>query len=190
MESYALRRAAHVFTICEGLRSDIVARGIPAAKVTVIPNAVDIEKFEPSGSPDEALKAKLGLAGATVLGFIGSFYAYEGLDLLLDALPSLLARRPDLRVLLVGGGPQDAALKAQAAQLGVADKIVFTGRVPHAEVGRRAVLPAAQHAADRARHAAQAARGDGSGAAAGGQRRGRPQGTDPRRRDRRAVQGR
>jgi PEP-CTERM/exosortase A-associated glycosyltransferase len=136
MESYALRRAAHVFTICEGLRSDIVARGIPAAKVTVIPNAVDIEKFEPSASPDEALKANLGLAGATVLGFIGSFYAYEGLGLLLNALPSLLARRPDLRVLLVGGGPQDAALKAQAAQLGVADKIVFTGRVPHSEVGR------------------------------------------------------
>ena len=136
METYALRRAAHVFTICEGLRSDIVARGIPAAKVTVIPNAVDIEKFEPSGSPDEALKAKLGLAGATVLGFIGSFYAYEGLDLLLNALPRLLAQRPDVRVLLVGGGPQDAALKAQAAQLAVADKIVFTGRVPHAEVGR------------------------------------------------------
>ncbi|NWG74427.1 MAG: glycosyltransferase, exosortase A system-associated, partial [Rubrivivax sp.] len=135
METYALRRAAHVFTICEGLRGDIVARGIPATKVTVIPNAVDIEKFAPSGSPDETLKAKLGLTGATVLGFIGSFYAYEGLDLLLEALPQLLAQRPDVRVLLVGGGPQDAALKAQAAQLGVADKVVFTGRVPHAEVG-------------------------------------------------------
>ena len=136
LETHALRQAAHVFTICEGLRGDIVARGIPPTKVTVIPNAVDIDKFEPSGTPDVALKASLGLAGATVLGFIGSFYAYEGLDLLLAALPSLLAKRPDLRVLLVGGGPQDAALKAQAQQLGVADKVVFTGRVPHAEVGR------------------------------------------------------
>ena len=136
METHALRRVAHVFTICEGLRSDIVARGIAADKVTVIPNAVDIETFEPGGTPDEALKAKLGLAGCTVIGFIGSFYAYEGLDLLLDAMPALLQARPDARVLLVGGGPQEDALKAQAQRLGVADKVVFTGRVPHAEVNR------------------------------------------------------
>jgi PEP-CTERM/exosortase A-associated glycosyltransferase len=136
METHALRQAAHVFTICEGLRGDIVARGIPAAKVTVIPNAVDIESFEPGGTPDEALKAQLGLAGATVLGFIGSFYAYEGLDLLLQALPLLLSERGGLRVLLVGGGPQEAALKAQAHSLGLADRVVFTGRVPHDQVQR------------------------------------------------------
>ena len=134
LETHALRQAAHVFTICEGLRSDIAARGIPANRVTVIPNAVDIENFEPGGAPDEALKAQLGLAGATVVGFIGSFYAYEGLDLLLTALPGLLQRQPQVRLLLVGGGPQEAALKAQAAALGVADKVVFAGRVPHAEV--------------------------------------------------------
>ncbi len=136
LETHALKRADHVFTICEGLRSDIVARGIASAKVTVIPNAVDIDGFELGGQADPALKAKLGLDGATVLGFIGSFYAYEGLDLLLAAMPALLQQRPDLRVLLVGGGPQDAALKAQAAALGIADKVVFTGRVPHAEVNR------------------------------------------------------
>lgn len=136
LETHALRQARHVFTICEGLRGDIVARGIPAAKVTVIPNAVDIDSFEPGGEPEPALKAQLGLDGAVVVGFIGSFYAYEGLDLLLDALPALLRQRPDVRVLLVGGGPQEAALKAQAAALGVADRVVFTGRIPHAEVQR------------------------------------------------------
>jgi PEP-CTERM/exosortase A-associated glycosyltransferase len=136
LETHALRQANHVFTICEGLRSDIAQRGIPAEKVTVIPNAVDIDAFEPGGTPDEELKNRLGLAGATVVGFIGSFYAYEGLDLLLDALPGLLQRRPEVRVLMVGGGPQDEALKAQAQSLGVADKVVFTGRVPHAEVQR------------------------------------------------------
>jgi len=136
LETQALRRVDHVFTICEGLRRDIVARGISAEKVTVIPNAVDIESFEPGGVPDPVLAAELGLTGCTVLGFIGSFYAYEGLDLLLQALPQMLAHNPAVRVLLVGGGPQEEALKAQAQALGVSDKVVFTGRVPHALVGK------------------------------------------------------
>ena len=136
LETYALKHADHVFTICEGLRSDIAARGIPADKITVIPNAVDIDAFDPGGEPDAALKEKLGLSGSTVIGFIGSFYAYEGLDLLVEALPLILARSPAVKLLLVGGGPQDAALKAQVADLGLQDKVVFTGRVPHDEVQR------------------------------------------------------
>lgn len=136
LETWAIKRADHVFTICEGLRADIVGRGIPAAKVTVIPNAVDIESFQLSGDADPALREQLGLAGTTVVGFVGSFYAYEGLDLLLEAFPALLQKRPELRLLLVGGGPQDENLKAQALRLGVADQVVFTGRVPHKDVSR------------------------------------------------------
>ena len=136
LETWALRRVDYAFTICEGLRKDIVSRGIAPDKVMVIPNAVDIEGFQLSGETDTALKIRLALDGATVLGFVGSFYAYEGLDLLLDAFPALVARRPELRALLVGGGPQDANLKAQAQRLGIADKVVFTGRVPHGEVSR------------------------------------------------------
>jgi PEP-CTERM/exosortase A-associated glycosyltransferase len=134
LETQALQRVHHVFTICEGLRKDIVERGISASKITVIPNAVDMALFGATVLPDLELKARLGLKNASVIGFIGSFYAYEGLDLLLDALPGLLLQQPDLRVLLVGGGPQEAALKSQAQRLGVADRVVFTGRVPHAEV--------------------------------------------------------
>jgi len=134
LESYALKRADAVTTICEGLRRDIVARGIPADKITVIPNAVDIDKFAVGGVADQALKAKLGLADARLIGFIGSFYAYEGLDILLRAVPALTAERPDLRVLLVGGGPEDARLRQLAKDLGIADKVVFTGRVPHDQV--------------------------------------------------------
>lgn len=136
LETRALKQVNHVFTICEGLRSDIVGRGIAAEKVTVIPNAVDIDAFDVGGVPDVALKAKLGLTDRTIVGFIGSFYAYEGLDVLLAALPAILEKMPQVRVLLVGGGPQDDALKAQAQALGLQDKIVFTGRVPHAEVQR------------------------------------------------------
>ena len=136
LETWAMSRASHVFTICEGLRGDIEARGIAPNKITVIPNAVDIDAFAQGRGGDGVLKSSLGLKGAVVLGFIGSFYAYEGLDLLLEVLPDLLRRRPEIRLLLVGGGPQDATLKAQAARLGVVDKVVFTGRVPHSEVQR------------------------------------------------------
>lgn len=136
METWALRRVDAATTICEGLRAEIVGRGIPAQKVTVIPNAVDIGDFSVDGARDETLADTLGLSGKSVLGFIGSFYAYEGLDILLNALPSMLAVDPSIRVLLVGGGPQDAALKAQAGQLGVSGQVVFTGRVPHHDVQR------------------------------------------------------
>lgn len=136
LETWALGHADHVTTICDGLRGDIIARGIPAHKVTVIPNAVDIDAFAVGREPDEELKAKLGLAGRTVVGYIGSFYAYEGLDLMVAALQRILQRMPEVRLLLVGGGPQEAALREQARALGLADKVVFAGRVPHQEVQR------------------------------------------------------
>jgi len=134
LETAALRDATAVTTICEGLRKDMVARGIPADKITVIPNAVDIEKFAQSGAPDTELQQRLGLNGCTVVGFIGSFYAYEGLSLLLHAVPRMLARVPNLKVLLVGGGPQDAELKSLTEQLGLQSSVIFTGRVPHDRV--------------------------------------------------------
>ena len=136
LETWALKRADAVTTICEGLRGDIVARGIPANKVTVIPNAVDITEFAAGGTPRAELRQQLGLEGMLVLGFIGSFYGYEGLSVLLRALPHLLAQSPSVRVLLVGGGPQEAELKRLAAELAIADKVVFTGRVAHSEVKR------------------------------------------------------
>jgi len=136
LETRALRRAGHITTICEGLRRDIMDRGIAARQITVIPNAVDARDFRFGAAPDPALRAQLGLTGATVLGFAGSFYGYEGLDLLLDAAARLVARIPDLRILLVGGGPQEETLRAQAARLGLSDRVIFTGRVPHAEVQR------------------------------------------------------
>jgi PEP-CTERM/exosortase A-associated glycosyltransferase len=136
LETHALRSADAVTTICEGLRQEIIGRGIPEARVTVIPNAVDIDAFSFGEAPDEPLRTKLRLAGNPVIGFVGSFYAYEGLDLLLEAMPRILTERPEARALLVGGGPQEERLKDTARRLGVADKVIFAGRVPHSEVHR------------------------------------------------------
>ena len=136
LESFALRRADQITTICEGLRRDIGIRGIPSERITVIPNAVDATMFRFGVEANPALRRSLGLDGATVIGFAGSFYGYEGLDLLLEAARRMLPRHPNLRVLLVGGGPQEANLKAQAMASGLGERVIFTGRVAHAEVQR------------------------------------------------------
>ncbi len=134
LETRVFKQADGVTTICEGLRGDILARGVPGDKVVVIPNAVDLERFDDQTPPDPELRRRLGLEGATVLGFLGSFYAYEGLELLVEALPAILAQEPQARLLLVGGGPQREALEAAVERLGLEDKVIFTGRVPHEEV--------------------------------------------------------
>ncbi len=136
LETRALRRVAAVTTICEGLRGDIVQRGIPADRVTVIPNAVDPDRFREASGPDPVLARELGLEGARVIGFIGSFYRYEGLEVLLRALPAILAEAPDVRVLLAGGGPEDERLRQQAESLGLLGQVRFLGRVPHDAVVR------------------------------------------------------
>jgi len=136
LESFALRQADEVTTICQGLHADIAGRGISPERITVIPNAVDVELFRIDAQPDSALRRSLGLDGATVVGFAGSFYGYEGLDLLLEAACLLLPRHPQLRVLLVGGGPQESNLRAQANAARHPQQVIFTGRVPHADVQR------------------------------------------------------
>ena len=136
LETYALRRADAVTTICQGLRDDMTARGIPEEKITVIPNAVDRDAFAGPGVPDQALAGRLGLIGKTVLAFFGSFYFYEGLHLLLGVLPVLRQRQPGLTVLLVGGGPEESNLRRMAGDLGVDANVVFAGRVAHEEIRR------------------------------------------------------
>lgn len=136
LETRALRRADAVTTICAGLRDDIVARGIPAARVTVIPNAVDLSDFPFRTPPDPGLVARYGLSPGATLGFAGSFYAYEGLDLLLRAMPLVLRAAPQARLLLVGGGPREGALRELAGQLNLDRKVMFIGRVPHDQVSR------------------------------------------------------
>ncbi|MFT3976787.1 MAG: glycosyltransferase, partial [Sphingomonas bacterium] len=126
LETWAVRRADAVAVICEGLRGDLIARGIDPAKVIVSPNGVDLGLFGTPGPRDDALAAALGLDGDTI-GFIGSFYDYEGLDDLIAAMPMLAAERPKARLLLVGGGPMEQALRAQAAASPAADRIAFVG---------------------------------------------------------------
>ena len=134
MESYVFKHAQAVTCICEGLRHDISQRGIAEDKITVIPNAVNIEKFTFGEHADDSLKQTLNLQDKTVLGFIGSFYAYEGIPLILDALPEIIKQQENVRLLLVGGGPQEEIIKEKVKTLQLESFVIFTGRVPHDQV--------------------------------------------------------
>ncbi|MCW1431830.1 TIGR04063 family PEP-CTERM/XrtA system glycosyltransferase [Novosphingobium sp. JCM 18896] len=136
LENHVVANADAVVTICEGLRGDLIARGFDATHISIMPNGVDLELFGSPIARDPALAAELGLGDGPVIGFIGSFYDYEGIDDLIAAMPALIAKQPDARLLLVGGGPSETMLKAQALASPAAQAIRFVGRVPHHEVER------------------------------------------------------
>jgi PEP-CTERM/exosortase A-associated glycosyltransferase len=134
METRVIQDADAVTTICEGLRQDIIKRGIPEFKITVIPNAVDVSKFNPNPKIDYKLQENLGLKNHYVVGFIGSFYAYEGLPMLIEALPLIAREYSDVKLLLVGGGPQEEKVRQIVNEFNLTEKVIFTGRVPHDQV--------------------------------------------------------
>ncbi len=136
LESRVVAGADAVFTICAGLRNDLISRGHNGRKIRISPNGVDLSLFGEPPARDDSLAAEIGIGKGPVIGFIGSFYDYEGLDDLIAAMPALCKRHPGAQLLLVGGGPMDAALRAQAAASSSSAAIVFTGRVPHDQVER------------------------------------------------------
>ena len=136
LENDVVSGADRVVTICEGLRADLVARGFAPEKVSIMPNGVDLDLFGDPLPRDAALAQELGMGGGPVIGFLGSFYPYEGLDDLIAAMPAIVAAVPDARLLMVGGGPAEAQLRAQAAASPVSGSICFVGRVPHTQVDR------------------------------------------------------
>ncbi len=110
------------------------AGGIAAEKVTVVPNAVDLTSFRNLPPRDRDLADRLGMDSDMTVGYIGSFYAYEGLDLLIEAVAQLKGELAGLKLLLVGGGPEEVRLKALARARGFERRAIFTGCVPHEAV--------------------------------------------------------
>lgn len=136
LENHVVAGADAIVTICQGLKDDLVARGTDPARIAISPNGVDLAMFGEPVAPDPELRRELDLGDGPVIGFIGSFYDYEGLDCLIDAMPLLLACNADARLLLVGGGPCADDLRKQAEASPAAHAIRFVGRVPHEEVER------------------------------------------------------
>jgi PEP-CTERM/exosortase A-associated glycosyltransferase len=136
LETRVCRSANHVVTICQGLRNEMVSRGLRADQVTVAPNSVDLKRFCSPVSWDEATSRQLRITKGKTMGFIGSFFPFEGLDVLMKAVPLIRSREPMARFVIVGDGPDTVRIRELAQKLSVQDAVTFTGRVPHHDVER------------------------------------------------------
>ncbi len=133
-ENRQMRAADMVITIAEAMRDDIVERGVPRDRVHVIPNGVDPAAFEPM-DPDPELRRRYGIEGGTVIGYVSNLdHPREGQEVLIEATARLAARGRDVTCLIVGDGKRREELEEIARRSGARGRIVFTGRVPHAEV--------------------------------------------------------
>jgi glycosyltransferase involved in cell wall biosynthesis len=134
LETRCMLAADLVVTLGEAMREEIVARGVAAEKILLVPNAVSLEFLRPL-SDATTLRTALGIdPDEYVVGVVSSLVPHEGIGTLLEATAILRARRVPVRALIVGGGTERAALQCQAADIGLAEAAVFTGRVPAAKV--------------------------------------------------------
>ncbi|HYP91089.1 MAG TPA: glycosyltransferase [Polyangiaceae bacterium] len=133
-ESLVAKEADHVFTLTSAMKEELVRRGVRAENITLVHNGVDAERFVPL-APRRELAERLALPpGVPVIGYVGSFVDYEGLDDLVHAI-AILAKTPlDFRVLLVGDGAELNRVRELTVSAGLEQKILLTGRVPHDQV--------------------------------------------------------
>lgn len=137
LELFLYRRAALIVSVTNSFRDTLARRGIDAAKIEVITNGVDIARFTPRPK-DAALEAELGLADCFVAGYIGTHGMAHALETLLVAMQRLRDHPEgrDIRLVLLGDGARKAALREEAARLGVQDTVRFIDTVPKEQVAR------------------------------------------------------
>ena len=127
LELHLYRRAAAVVALTDAIRDNLVARGIPAAKVAVVRNGVDLARYGPRAR-DEALARAWGLKGKFVVGYVGTHGAAHGLANVLDAAERL-RDTPNIAFLFVGAGAARAGLIAEARRRELGN-VVFKGTQP------------------------------------------------------------
>jgi len=124
---WAASNAAAAITVCNALRDEMIGLGLDGSKIVPLRNGVDLQRFQPADRG--AARAKLGMEGFTLIS-VGLLDPRKAHDLTIGALPLL----PDVKLLIAGTGPERKRLEAQAAQLGVTDRVTFLGAVPQTEL--------------------------------------------------------
>jgi glycogen(starch) synthase len=133
MDRWVTTRADAVCTITEALKSSTVELGAAADRVFVVGNGADTDAFVPRLPPAE-LRERCLRGGNFVVGFVGSFFSFEGLPMLVQAFAAIRARYPGARLVLVGDGEDLAKVEQVVAELALAGSAWVVGRVPHAQV--------------------------------------------------------
>jgi glycosyltransferase involved in cell wall biosynthesis len=133
-ENAIFRGATGLVPVSGYLKDHLVSRGLPAERIRVTPNAVDAAWFDPERFTGQSVRERYGLKDTVVVGFTGSFTKWHGLDLLVGAFALVARDVPQLRLLLVGDGPKRPEAEALVRELGLEERVVLTGRVPHAEI--------------------------------------------------------
>jgi glycosyltransferase involved in cell wall biosynthesis len=127
MIRWAARRAAGMITVAHALKDDLVRVGVPAERIEVLRNGVDLQLFRPIDR--EAGRRRLGLTRMTLLS-VGHLVPRKSHDLVIQAL----RRLPEMDVIIIGDGPERAALGALAWESGVGDRVRFAGAVAQEEL--------------------------------------------------------
>jgi glycosyltransferase involved in cell wall biosynthesis len=135
IEQLNLQAADLVVVVSRAMRDELVARDIPAERILVNPNAVDPERYQPA-IDGAAVRGQYGLDGKIVIGFIGTFGAWHGAEVLARAFVLLLREHPayaqTVRLLLIGDGVRFAATRRILEEAGVAHAVACTGLVAQA----------------------------------------------------------
>lgn len=126
------RRALDAATVVFPVSSPLVGRvrALTGSTVVLLPNGADPLHFDPSACDGAAVRRRHGLGDGCVLGWVGIMRRWHGLSVLLDAMTHI----DGASLLLVGDGPARAAAEERARELGIADRLIVTGRVPHEQV--------------------------------------------------------
>jgi glycosyltransferase involved in cell wall biosynthesis len=133
VERYILAQSHTVVTVSTALANYLAGKEARAAQKTlVVPNCIRPEAARVDAGQVEALRQKWHLQGALVIGFVGSIFPYHGVDLLIEGFAGL--EHPNARLLIVGDGASLPALHRQVEALGIVERVLFTGPVPHREV--------------------------------------------------------
>ncbi|MFI2485272.1 glycosyltransferase [Promicromonospora kroppenstedtii] len=119
-----------VVTLSGTMRDALVARGVPAGHITVVPNAVPDALLAGHHPTPEAARAALGLPAGPAIGTVSSLVDYEGLETVVRTVATLRARGQEVTGVLVGDGVSRPGLARLARELGVAEHVVLPGRVP------------------------------------------------------------
>jgi glycosyltransferase involved in cell wall biosynthesis len=136
-ERWTIRGSKAVIVICPYLK-EVVARVEPERPTFLIENSPLAESGEPATSNEvEELRQSLGLAGVPVVLYTGTFEAYQGFELLFDGFQNVTKKEPQVRLLMVGGHPEQVReAEALVKNRGIEDKVVFTGQRPPSEMPR------------------------------------------------------